>query len=167
MLLAVRLAADHQPLESIFALEPDEVAGERDNLENASSLLVRQQLAPVLEVRRRCGRGNDLEVGGAVRISADHQPVPPVVHVIAQAPRSSDHQQRFRLRPRCVEQPLLGGIAVFARDHHETAAARGKDRHLESEILFFIDQSIAGRAAIDAMKVDQAGTVIVVEPHIE
>ena len=51
MLAAVRLATDHQPLQSVFALAPDQVAGQRDRLENPPALLVGHQVAPVFPAR--------------------------------------------------------------------------------------------------------------------
>ena len=128
---------------------------------------VRDQVAPVGAFRRGERRGDDLEIDGAVGIGEDEQLVAAVGERILHAALALCDEARRRVGMGKIDQPLLRGFVVAARDHAEAAAGTFMEMGEPAGILFLIDQHIVGLLGAEAMTPDLHRAVVVVELDVE
>ena len=163
----VRIAADHDALEAIFAFEPGEIPGKRDCRENLPAFLVGDQVAPVLAAGRRCGSDHDLEIISAVCVGADQESIAPVAHAVLDIELAGSDQYRRVCGLRSVDQPAFGRVLVGGRDRNEPLRGCQTDRDFEAEVLFFVNQRIIFRVRTEPMTIHEARTMLGIEPHVE
>ena len=167
MLVAAVEIADHDGGQRIGALQPHHVAGIELDIEDIDAGAMRDQLAPVGALGRGERRGDDLEIDRAVGIGEDEQLVAAVGERILHAALARRDQARRRLGMGKIDQPLLGGFVVAARDHAEAAAGAFVEMGEPAGILLFIDQHIVGLLGAEAMAPDLHRAMVVVELDVE
>ena len=167
MLGAVGLAADHDPRVAVLAFEAREMAGENRRRHDRPALPIRHQVAPVRASGRLGGRGDDLEILGAVSVGENDELIVPVADVVAQAMLTRSDQHGRSVGMRGVDQPDFVGLPAPGGDRHETMAAQGIERDRERLILLLVDQHVGRRVVADPMAIDQELAMVCGVAHVE
>ncbi len=138
---------DHDAVDGVADLAPDQMAGEgADPLDHPPGP-VRDELRPAGLGRIGLVGPHQLEVHRAVGVGADHEAVAPVLEVI-EHPRLPRLDQPGRGRGvRAGDQPGLAGLVVAGPDEDPSAGRRAVHVQEEAVVGLLVDQDVVLGAA--------------------
>ena len=167
MLVAVGEAAHDDARQAVLAFQAHHVLAIEDGVEHQAARAVRNELLPIRHAGGGDRRLDDAEVLGAVRVGGDDQLVAVMLDRILVADLARLDDARLGERRVGVDEARLARLMVVRIDDHELGRLRGRDRHVEADVLLGIDENIVLDRRADDVPVDEQRAVVVVEAHVE
>src|SRR5262249_55313515 len=132
VLLSARKAPDHDPRQTILALEPYEPVFEDYERQDIDAWPVWNEIAPVSPTRRRERRPDNLEIFGAISIGADDQRRAAfeggmVFHFVLDAGLTRGNERRLGIGCGKIDEPRFRCFVIVGRNIAEASRRMAAD----------------------------------------